>query len=105
MLMHELIERQARLTPDRVAVVCQQESLSYRQLDERANQLANYLIEAGAGPERVVGMCLTRGIELIVSLLATLKSGAAYLPLDPAYPKPRLAFMMEDAGMKLVVTE
>ena len=104
-LIHELFEQQARLTPDAVAVVCQTESLTYRELNERANQLAHHLLDAGAGPEVIVGICLRRHIELVVSLLAVLKSGAAYLPLDPAYPKQRLMFMMEDAEMKVLVTQ
>jgi amino acid adenylation domain-containing protein len=102
-LIHELFEQQARLTPDAVAVVCQPESLTYKELNEQANQLAHYLIEAGAGPEVIVGICLQRSIELIVSLLAVLKSGAAYLPLDPAYPEQRLLAIAEDAQLKLAI--
>ena len=104
-LIHELFEQQAGLTPDALAVVCQSESLTYRELNQRANQLAHYLIEAGAGPEVTVGICLQRNIEMIVSLLAVLKAGAAYLPLDPAYPRQRLGFMVDNAGMKVLVTQ
>jgi len=105
MLVHELFEQQARLTPDAVGVICRGESLTYSQLNESANRLAHYLIESGAGPEVIVGICLNRGVELVVSVLGVLKSGSGYLPLDPSYPGQRLAYMVGHAGAKLLLTK
>ena len=102
--LHELVEDQARMTPEAVAVVCGDQQASYQEINERANRLAHYLISHGAAPERLVGICLPRGIDLVVSLLAVLKSGAAYLPLDAAYPTQRLRYMLEDSGAGLVIT-
>src|SRR6185295_4224410 len=82
----------------------QNASLSYRELNERANRLAHYLIGKGFGPESVVGIALERSLEMVVSLFAVLKSGAAYLPLDPSYPRERLAFMLADAAPALLLT-
>src|SRR5687768_704929 len=89
----ELIEQQAALTPDAVAVVSAGEQMSYRELNERANQLAHYLIAAGVGPEVLVAVLMERSVELVVSLLAVLKAGGAYIPLDPVYPRARVAAM------------
>jgi amino acid adenylation domain-containing protein len=105
MLFHELFEEQARLTPDAVAVVWKEENLTYSQLNERANRLAHYLIDSGAGPEVIVAVCLHRSIELVVSVVAVLKSGSAYLPLDPSYPDQRLALMLKHANSKLLLTK
>jgi amino acid adenylation domain-containing protein len=96
-LSHELFEQQAARTPDAVALVFGTDSLSYRQLNERANQLSHHLLALGVGTESVVGILMQRSIEMVVSLLAVLKAGAAYLPLDPGYPVRRLSFMLEDA--------
>ncbi|HKT04207.1 MAG TPA: amino acid adenylation domain-containing protein, partial [Rugosimonospora sp.] len=93
----ELFEAQVRRTPDAVAVTCDREGLRYAQLDAAANRLAHRLIEAGAGPERVVALALPYGVDLLVAILAVLKSGAAYLPLDPGYPPERIAFMLADS--------
>lgn len=102
--LHELFERQAALTPHAVALVCGGEQVTYRELDMRANRLAWELRRRGAGPETVVGICAERSIHLVTALFGTLKSGAAYLPLDPTYPVQRLAFMVEDAHALLVLT-
>ncbi|MFF9118728.1 amino acid adenylation domain-containing protein [Streptomyces massasporeus] len=102
---HRLFEEQARRRPDAVAVVHGAHSLTYAALNRRANQLAQELVARGAGPESVVGVCLRRTSQLPVTLLAVLKAGAAYLPLDPAYPTQRLSGMIEDASMGLLVTE
>ncbi|HEU4884131.1 MAG TPA: amino acid adenylation domain-containing protein, partial [Longimicrobium sp.] len=90
--VHHLIEAQAARTPEAVAVLHGAESLTYRQLNERANRLAHRLMEMGVGPEARVGICLERGTALVAAVLAVLKAGGAYVPMDPAYPAPRLAF-------------
>jgi non-ribosomal peptide synthetase component F len=84
--------------PDAIALVFENTSLTYAELNERANRLAHHLIAQGAGPERFVALALPRSIDLVVGLLAILKAGAAYVPLDVDYPKERLAFMLEDAA-------
>ncbi|MFJ7274351.1 amino acid adenylation domain-containing protein [Kitasatospora sp. NPDC098663] len=103
--VHELVEEQARLTPDAVAVRCGAQRLTYRELDRRANQLARHLRARGARPERLVGVCLPRSADLVVALLAVLKSGAAYLPLDPDLPAQRMSFMLADAEVPLLLTQ
>lgn len=102
--LHELFERQAAVTPDAVALIFEGERLTYQELNERANKLAHYLRGLGLKPGARVGICLERGTEMIVGLLAILKAGGAYLPLDPEYPKERLAFMLADAQPELVLT-
>ncbi|MEM7530549.1 MAG: amino acid adenylation domain-containing protein [Chloroflexota bacterium] len=108
---HHLFEEQAERTPDALAVVfdaateSEPITLTYRVLNERANQLAHYLRAQGVGPEVLVGLCVERSAEMIVALLAILKAGGAYVPLDPAYPQERLAFMMTDSGVSLIVTQ
>ncbi len=97
-------EEQVRRTPEAVAVVCGASALTYRRLEASANRLARLLIEAGAGPGRIVGVALPRTAELVVALLAVLKSGAAYLPLDPGYPAERLAFLVEDAAPVVILS-
>jgi amino acid adenylation domain-containing protein len=104
-LLHAQIAAQAARTPDAVAVVFDDEQLTCRELEVRANRLGRHLVRLGAGPEARVGICLKRGPDMVVALLAVLKAGAAYLPLDPAYPAARLAYMLEDAGARLLVTE
>ena len=101
--VHELFEEQAARTPDGVAVTAGSLRLTYAGLDARANRLARRLVEQGVGAESVVGVFLERGPELIVSLLAVLKAGGAYLPLDPGYPAHRLAFMLADTGAPVVL--
>lgn len=102
---HRRFEQQVRRIPEAVAVVHGAHSLTYAALNDRANRLARELVARGAGPETVVGVCLRRTVLLPVTLLAVLKAGAAYLPLDPAYPVQRLSGMIEDASMGLLVTE
>ena len=96
--IHSQIEKQAEQRPSALAVVADQESLTFSQLNEQANQLAHLLIGRGAGPESRIGVCLQPGPDLAASLLAVLKTGAAYVPLDPSYPADRLRFMLEDSG-------
>jgi natural product biosynthesis luciferase-like monooxygenase protein len=103
--VHEAIAAQARRSPDQEAVSCNGSSLSYRELDQRATALAAKLAQRGAGPGAVVGVCLGRSPDLVVAVLAILKTGAAYLPLDPEYPAERIAFMIEDSATPLVVTD
>lgn len=94
--IHQLFEAQVEQNSNAVAVVFEQESLTYRQLNSRANFLAHYLQVLGVGPEVLVGICMERSLEMVVGLLGILKAGGAYVPLDPAYPTERLAFMLED---------
>ncbi|MBV9774813.1 MAG: amino acid adenylation domain-containing protein, partial [Gemmatimonadetes bacterium] len=103
--IHRLVEAQVERTPDAVAVVFAEESLTYRELNQRADRLARHLAELGAGPEARVGIFLERSAGMVVALLAVLKAGAAYVPLDPAYPADRLAFMLADSGASLLVTQ
>jgi amino acid adenylation domain-containing protein/non-ribosomal peptide synthase protein (TIGR01720 family)/FkbM family methyltransferase len=100
----ELFERQAARTPDAVALLAGGEPLTYRELDARANRVAHLLIARGIGPESLVGISLERSFDMVVSLLAVMKSGAAYLPLDPHYPAERLRYMFDDAAPALVIT-
>ena len=101
----ELFAAQVAKTPDAVALVFEEESLSYGKLDACANQLAHHLRSLGVGPEVVVGLCVERSPAMLVGLIGILKAGGAYLPLDPSYPPERLAFMLEDAGAPVLVTQ
>ena len=99
----ELFEAQAARTPDALALVCEDQELSYGELNARANRLAHHLIGLGVGPEALVGVCLERSAEMVVALWAILKTGGAYLPLDPEYPEARLAYVLADAAPGLVL--
>ena len=103
--IHHLIEDQVQRTPHAVALVFGPAQLTYRQLDDRANQLAHALREKGVGPDVLVGICIERSIEMVVGLLAILKAGGAYVPLDPEYPRERLAYMIEDSGIGLLLSQ
>ena len=103
--MQQLFEAQAERTPDAIALMFAEERLTYRELNARANQLAHHLRARGVGPETPVGVCLERSATMIVALLAVLKAGGAYVPLDPGYPAERLAFMLEDSRVPVLVTE
>jgi amino acid adenylation domain-containing protein len=103
--LHELFEAQVERTPSAVAVVFEAQQLTYAELNARANQLAHHLRRRGVGPEVVVGICLERSLEMVVGLLGILKAGGAYLPLDPAYPKDRLAFLLADAQIAVLLTQ
>jgi amino acid adenylation domain-containing protein len=102
--IHELFEAQVEQTPDAIAVEFEEQKLTYRELNARANQLARYLRQRGVGPEVLVGICLERSVEMIVGILGILKAGGAYVPLDPDYPKERLAWMLEDAQPPVLLT-
>ena len=103
--VHELFEEQVARHPDSVALVFRQEQLSYRELNQRANQVAHHLRTRGVGPEVLVGVCLDRSAEMVISLLGVLKAGGAYVPLDPSYPQERLSFMLRDAAVKVLLTD
>lgn len=103
--LHLLVEEQAARDPAAIAVVYANSSLTYSELNQRANQLAHYLRERGVGPEVLVGVCLERSLDMIVALLGVLKAGGAYLPLDSALPEERLLFMFTDAGARVLITE
>lgn len=99
-----LFEKQVQKSPDAIAVSFEGQELSYAELNKRANQLAHFLIEKGVGPERVVALALPRSLEMVIGILAVLKAGGTYLPLDPDYPEERIAYMMEDAQPMYVIT-
>ena len=101
----ELFEAQVERTPDAVAVVIGEQQLTYRELNERANQLAHHLRSLGVGPDVLVGMCVQRSLEMAVGLLGVMKAGGAYVPLDPAYPVERLDFMIQDSQVPVLLTQ
>ncbi len=103
--IQQMFEAQVELTPDAVAVVFENQQITYRQLNQRANQLAHYLCTLGVGSEVLVGICMERSLEMVVGLLGILKAGGAYVPLDPAYPKERLAFILEDTQAPVILTQ
>ncbi|PWT80702.1 MAG: non-ribosomal peptide synthetase [Acidobacteria bacterium] len=105
MLIHALFEAQTDATPDATAIVFNQQRLSYRELNQKANQLARRLRKLGVGPEILVGICCTRSIDLIVGLLGILKAGGAYVPLDSTYPQERLAFIVEDTAVPVIISQ
>ncbi|SFJ97465.1 AMP-binding protein, partial [Thermoflavimicrobium dichotomicum] len=98
--IHALFEEQVEKTPDQIAVVCEGEKWTYRELNERANQVARVLRKQGVGPEQVVGLLVRPSLEMIVGVLAVLKAGGAYLPIDASYPSERIQFMLEDSGAR-----
>ena len=102
--IHELFEAQVERKPEAIAVQFEGEQLTYRELNTRANQLAHYLQGLGVGPEKLVGICVQRSLEMVVGLLGILKAGGTYVPLDPSYPKERLAFIMEDSQVSVLLT-
>ncbi|MBN0336102.1 AMP-binding protein, partial [Pseudomonas aeruginosa] len=102
--LHRQIERQAAERPRATAVVYGERALDYGELNLRANRLAHRLIELGVGPDVLVGLAAERSLEMIVGLLAILKAGGAYVPLDPRYPSDRLGYMIEDSGIRLLLT-
>lgn len=103
--IHQLFELQVERTPNHIAVVFGKQELTYQELNSRANQLAHYLQFLGVRPDRLVGICMNRSLDMVIGLLGILKAGAAYVPLDPAYPQERLAFMIEDSRLSILLTE
>jgi len=102
--IHQLFEAQVERTPDAIAVVFEGQSLTYGELNCRANQLAHYLQKLGVKPDELVGICLERSLDMIVGLLAILKVGGAYVPIDPDYPQERISFMLQDTQVKILLT-
>jgi amino acid adenylation domain-containing protein len=102
--IHQLFEEQVRRAPDAVAVTSGDESLTYEELNGRANRVAHHLIGLGVGPESLVGLCMKRSADVLVGILGILKAGGAYVPLDPSHPPQRIRTILEDAGVRLVLT-
>lgn len=103
--IHELFEEQVERTPDAVALIFEDRQMTYRELNQRTNRLARQLRNRGVGPEVLVGICMERSLEMVVGILGILKAGGAYVPLDPTYPRERLDFMVEDTGIKVLLTQ
>ena len=101
----DLFEAQVKRTPDNIAVIFENESLTYQELNRRANQLAHHLQSLGVGPEVLVGICVERSLEMVIGLLGILKAGGAYVPLDPTNPPERLAFMLQDANVPVLLSQ
>lgn len=103
--IHQLFEAQVEKSPEAIALVLEDKQLTYRELNRRANQLARHLRTLGVGPDSLVGICMPYSAEMVTALLAILKAGGAYIPLDPTYPKDRLAFMLEDSRAEVLLTQ
>jgi amino acid adenylation domain-containing protein len=103
--MHQLFEAQVERTPDAIAVIFEEQQLTYRELNRRANQLARYLQTLGVGPEVLVGICVERSLEMVIGVLGVLKAGGTCVPLDPSYPRERLVFMLEDTHTPVLLTQ
>ncbi|MCZ8118401.1 MAG: amino acid adenylation domain-containing protein [Microcystis sp. LE18-22.4A] len=103
--IHQLFEEQVERTPDHIAVVFEDQQLNYRELNARANQLAHYLQNLGVGPDVLVGICVERSLEMMVGLLGILKAGGGYLPIDPEYPTERLLYILQDAQVRVLLTQ
>ncbi|NMF63752.1 non-ribosomal peptide synthetase, partial [Brasilonema octagenarum] len=103
--IHQLFEEQVEHTPDAVAVVFENQKLTYRELNQRANKIAHYLKTLDVKPDVLVGICMERSLEMVIGILAIIKAGGAYVPLDPTYPKERLAFMLADAQVSVLLVQ
>ncbi|MFB2837167.1 amino acid adenylation domain-containing protein, partial [Floridanema evergladense] len=103
--LHQLFEEQVEKTPNAIAIVLENQQLTYRELNDRANQLANYLRSLGVGADTPVGICVERSLEMVIGLLGILKAGGAYVPLDPEYPTDRLRFMLADSSVEVLLTQ
>lgn len=104
-VIHQLFEEQVERTPDKVAACFKNNSLTYRELNEKANQLAGWLRKEGVGPNVLVGLMLHRGLEMVTGVMAILKAGGAYLPIDPEFPEERIRYMLEESGMEILLLE
>src|SRR5664280_1140356 len=103
--LHHLFEAQVKRTPNAVAVVFEDQQITYRELNHRANQLARYLKSLGVKTESFVAICMERSLEMVVAIYGTMKAGAAYVPIDPTYPQDRLEFMLQDANAPVLLTQ
>src|ERR1017187_4170631 len=103
--LHHMVEERANQTPEREAVIFERQRMAYGELNRRANQLAHYLRDVGVGRETLVGLFVERSADMVVAMLGVLKAGGAYVPLDPSFPQNRLAYMIEDSGMRVVLTQ
>jgi non-ribosomal peptide synthetase component F len=103
--IHQLFEEQSLRTPDAIAAIFNEQQLTYRELNAKANQVAHYLKTLNVGPEVRVGLCLERSLLMLIALLGILKAGGAYVPLDPAHPKERNHIVLEDAQVSLILTQ
>ncbi|MEG5056961.1 amino acid adenylation domain-containing protein [Microcoleus sp. A2-C5] len=103
--LHQLIAQQAEVTPDKIAVSFEGQTLTYEELHQRSNQLANYLQQRGVKPDDLVGICVDRSLEMLVGLLGVLKAGGAYVPIDPNYPDDRVEYMIENSQAKVLLTQ
>jgi glutamate-1-semialdehyde-2,1-aminomutase len=103
--IHQLFEQQVEQTPEAIAVVFEEKELTYHELNQKANQLAHHLQSLGIGPDVLVGLCVERSLEMVIGLLGILKAGGAYVPLDPNYPQERLAYMLEDTQVPVLITQ
>jgi non-ribosomal peptide synthetase component F len=103
--IHQLFEAQVERTPDAIAVVFEDQKLTYRELNKRANQVAHYLQKLGVKPEVLVGICTERSLSMVVGILGILKAGGAYIPLAPNYPQERLAYMLADSQVSVLLTQ
>ena len=102
--LSQLFSEQASISPAKVALIAGEETFSYQELDQRANQLASFLLSQGVGPETLVGVLLDRKPEMLIAVLAVLKAGAAYVPLDPAYPAERIGYIVQDAEISILLS-
>ncbi|MCK6591862.1 MAG: AMP-binding protein, partial [Polyangiaceae bacterium] len=102
---HHLFEHQARRTPDATAATFEGRSLTYRELEKRSNRLANHLRALGVGPDKLVGLCVERSLEMAIGLLGILKAGGAYVPIDPAYPQARIGQILRASKAEVLVTQ
>ncbi|MEG3967385.1 AMP-binding protein [Microcoleus sp. T2B6] len=103
--IHKLVESQVRQTPNAIAALFSTEQITYQELNNKANQLAHYLKSLGVNSETLIGLCVERSLNMLIGLLAVLKAGSAYVPLDPTYPEDRLAFMLEDSQLPILITQ
>ena len=103
--IHQLFEVQVKLNPENIAVVYEEEELTYKQLNTKSNQLAHYLIEQGVEPDSLIAIYVDRSLDMMIGLLAILKAGGAYVPIDPSYPEDRIKHMLEDSSAKLLLTQ
>ncbi|AFZ04852.1 amino acid adenylation domain protein [Oscillatoria nigro-viridis PCC 7112] len=103
--LHDLVTQQSEATPEKIAVSCEGQTLTYQELHQRSNQLAHYLQKKGVKPDDLVGICVERSLEMLVGLLGVLKAGGAYVPIDPNYPPDRVEYMIENSKAKLLLTQ